>query len=94
MSINIEKIKAMAEAATPSLGNWKADDSSEGRVFLLWTCEESEWPSDYCGDEAWSRHGGDEIVAAIGEEPDDSGIDRYTDKHGNDIACHWVMWEI
>ena len=94
MSINIEKIKSLAEAATPSLGNWKVDDSSEGCVFLSWACEESKWPSNYYGDEAWSKHGGNEIVAAIGEEPDDSGIDRYTDSHGDDMLSHWVMWEI
>lgn len=78
------------------LGNFHATLNGDmDQIFLTWEINSEEWPEDWCSDEPFSKEGGNQIIKeSLLGEPDDSGIDSFIDKYGDDVIQHWVMWRV
>lgn len=87
-------IKAHQELAVVGNFSTRLDDGDD-YLFLIWECEEKDWNSDWYGDEPWTKEGGNKIIESSGVgEPNDSGIDYYTDKYGDAVIQHWVKYQV
>ncbi len=43
-------------------------------------------------DEPWTQFGGHKIIDALGWRDQNAGMDRYTDKHGDEMIAQWVCF--
>lgn len=86
-------LEAAIEKTACEIGKWYVY-TGDDYVQLIWTCDKERLPEMY-GDEPWTQWGGDEIINAAGvRNLDDSGIDSYLDKFGEDLVSHWAQWNV
>lgn len=88
-----ESLEAAIEVTPCEIGAWSVY-TGEDYVQLLWKCDQDELPEMY-GDEPWVKWGGDEILKTAGvPDLDDSGIEGYQDKFGDQVVSHWAQWNV
>jgi hypothetical protein len=73
---------------------WAAEDHGDA-VLLVGTypAETVTDEGDHLEDEPWKLYGGDLILGGL-PTPDDSGMDAYQDKWGDDAVAQWVLWRV
>ena len=88
----IKNHEAIAEGMP---GSWSVE-TSDGSVFLVWSCESDDAAvADMGGDEPWSAWGGNSIIEDAGMRGfDESGCDSYNDQYGDEIVSQWVEWKL
>lgn len=72
---------------------FKAEDS-DGTIMLVAEYSENDSPEGApLNDEPWKVYGGDKIIERSGLTQLDAGMDRYTDKHGDEMIEQWVTFK-
>lgn len=86
-------LEAEVDKFTPDVGKWVIR-SGPGYVQIVWGVVADDM-DEVLGDKPWTEWGGNSIIwNADMPDPDDTGVDTYTDKHGDDIVTQWAQWNI
>ena len=87
-------LEAAVDQTMPAVGKWSINSGDE-YVQLVWTGDKGTATDEMFGDEPWAEWGGNAIIAAASlPDPDDSGVDGYTDKYGDDVVVQWAQWSV